>query len=271
MDVLRRDSARLPERVWKALDEAVAQSARHVMSARRIATFDGPRGWDYFAAPLGTMTACRTADGKASVCVPEVALLAEIRAEFSLSWAAVEAFERGGPTLDTASAEAAAREVALGEDRLALHGEPIGAGFLASKESPRRRLEDWRRPEAVLTDLLQAVETLDKLGIAGPYEAILAPGRYYAYLRAAEEGGYPIARHLKDVLGAVHRSQVLADGGGMFATRGGDFVLTVGGDLSVGYRSHDQEVLHLFCVETVAGQMLTPQAVCLLEAPEGAR
>lgn len=267
MDILRRDSARLSERVWKALDEAVAQSARHVMAARRIATFDGPRGWDYFAAPLGTMASCQTREGQATVCIPDVALLAEIRSEFALPWAAIEAYERGGPTLDTATAEAAAREVALAEDRLALFGEPAGTGFLASKESPRLRLADWGKPEAVLTDLLRAVETLDKLGMPGPYEALLASGRYYAYLRAAEDGGYPIARHLKDVLAGVHRSQVLADGGGLFATRGGDFVLTVGGDLAVGYRAHDQEVLHLFAVETIAAQTLTPQAVCVLEGP----
>ena len=267
MDILRRESPRLSDRVWAALDEAVAQAARHVMAARRVATFDGPKGWDHFAAPLGTMNACRTRDGKASVCVPDVALLAEIRADFSLPWQAVEAFERGGPTLETVPAEAAAREVALAEDRLALQGDPVGAGFLVGKESPRLRLGDWAKPEVVLTDLLRAVETLDKLGIPGPYEAVLASGRYYAYLRAAEDGGYPIARHLKDVLAGVHRSQVLADGGGLFATRGGDFVLTVGGDLAVGYRAHDQEALHLFCVETVAAQTLTPQAVCLLEAP----
>lgn len=267
MDILRRDSARLSPRVWQALDEAVSMAARHVMSARRVATFDGPKGWDSFAAPMGTMSACRTREGRASVCIPEVALLAEIRAEFTLPWGAVEAFERGGPTLDTASAEAAAREVALAEDRLALFGEPVGSGFLASKESPRLRLEDWSQPEHVLTDLLRAVETLDKLGIPSPYEAVLAPSRYYAYLRAAEDGGYPIARHLKDVLAAVHRSQVVPDGGGVFATRGGDFVLTVGGDLAVGYRAHDQEALHLFCVETIAAQTITPQAVCLLEAP----
>ncbi len=266
MDVLRRESAQLADRVWSALDQAVATAARHVMAARRVATFDGPRGWDYFAAPLGTMTACRTHDGKASVCVPEVVLLAEIRAEFSLPWPAIEAFERGGPTLDTGLAETAAREVALAEDRVALFGDPVGTGFLASKESPRLRAADWARPEHVLGDLLKAVETLDKLGVPGPYEAILAPGRYYAYLRASEEGGYPTSRHLKEVLAGVHRCAVMADGGALFATRGGDFVLTVGGDLAVGYRSHDREALHLFCVETVAPQTLDPQAVCLLES-----
>jgi uncharacterized linocin/CFP29 family protein len=266
MDILRRDQAPLSDRVWKELEEAAARAARHVLTGRRVATFDGPRGWNFFAAPLGTMTACRTGDGTAAVCVPDLALLAEIRAEFDLSWPAIEAFERGGPTLETGPAEVAAREVALAEDRVALHGDPVGAGFLAAKDSPRLALREWSAPEHVLEDLIQAVETLDRLGVPGPYEAILAPPRYYAYLRAAEHGGYPTARHLREVLAGVHRCAVMADGGALFATRGGDFVLSVGGDLSLGYRSHDREAVHLFCVETVAPQTLNPQAVCILEA-----
>jgi uncharacterized linocin/CFP29 family protein len=265
MDILRRDQAPISDRVWKELEEAAARAARHVLTARRVATFDGPRGWDFFAAPLGTMTACRTGDGRAAVCVPDLALLAEIRAEFDLPWSAVEAFERGGPTLETGPAETAAREVALAEDRLALHGDPVGAGFLASKESPRVGLRDWSAPDHVLDDLLRAVETLDRLGVPGPYEAILAAPRYYAYLGASEQGGYPTARHLREALAAVHRCAVMAEGGALFATRGGDFVVTVGDDLSLGYRSHDREAVHLFCVETVAPQTLNPQAVCLLD------
>ena len=44
----------------------------------------------------------------------------------------------------------------------------------------------------------------------------------------------------------------------------GDFVLSVGGDLSVGYRLHDREAVHLFCVETIGAQTATPEAVCTL-------
>ena len=104
MDILRRSSAQLSDEVWKELDEAAATSAKNVMTARRIATFDGPRGWDYIATPLGTMQACATGEGKAVVCVPEIALLAQIRADFSVPWSAVEAFERGGPAMDTSTA-----------------------------------------------------------------------------------------------------------------------------------------------------------------------
>ena len=48
------------------------------------------------------------------------------------------------------------------------------------------------------------------------------------------------------------------------ATRGGDFLATVGGDFAIGYRAHDTEAVHLFCVETIAAQLLTPEAVCLI-------
>jgi uncharacterized linocin/CFP29 family protein len=264
MDYLRRDSAPLPERVWKAIDEAAAQAARHAMAARRIATFDGPRGWEFVAARLGTMTPCRVKEGKAAVCVPEVVLLAEIRVDFSMPWTAIEVFERGAPALDTNAVEAAAREAALAEDRLAFYGDPIGSGFLTAPGSPSITVHDWSKGEQVLNDVLQAVETLDGLGIGGPYEVVLPSSGYFAYLHAMADGGYPTARHLKAVVSEVHRSLVMREAGALFSGRGDDFVLTVGGDLSVGYHSHDRNTIQLFCVETVAAQTVTPEAVCLL-------
>jgi uncharacterized linocin/CFP29 family protein len=266
MDHLRRSRAPLPEEAWKQLDEAVAAAARHLMAARRIATFDGPKGWDHVASRQGTVRACPTTEGRASLCLPDVALLAEIRVDFSLSWDALEAFQRGAPALDTAAAEAAGREAALAEDRLAFYGEPTGTGFLQSPESPRVDVADWAKGGALVADLLRAVETLDGTGIPGPYEVVLPPAGYYAYFRAVGDGGYPSARQLRPVLAGVHRSSVLRGAGAVFSTRGGDFILTVGGDLSVGYRHHDRDGVHLVGVETVTAQALAPQAVCLLRA-----
>jgi uncharacterized linocin/CFP29 family protein len=266
MDYLRRHTAPVSERIWHALDEAVAQAARHVLAARRIATFDGPHGWEYIAARLGTMTPCGAPPGRAVVCVPNVVLLSEIRVEFSLPWSSIEVFERGAPVLDTDAAEGAAREAALAEDRLAFYGDPVGNGFLTGKESARVKAQEWTRPGALVADLVRAVETLDERGIPGPYEAVLSTARYYTYLQATDEAGYPAARQLKEVLAAVHRSPVILGAGAVFSTRGDDFVLTVGGDLAAGYKMHDREAVHLFCVETIASQTVTPEAVCVLEA-----
>lgn len=268
-DHLRRSAAPLSERTWKAIDEAVAQAARHVLAGRRVATFDGPKGWDHVADRLGTMMPCRTREGQAAVCVPEVVLLTEIRVEFSLPWTSIDVFERGAPALDTRPAEAAAREAALAEDRLVLYGDPVGTGFLGGKESPHVEARDWSQPGAVLSDVLRAVEALDGLGIPGPYEALLQPARYYQYLEAAADG-YPAARQLREVVGHVHRAGVLREVGALFSTRGCDFLISVGGDLSVGFKLHDRESIHLFCVETLAAHTVTPEAVCRLDA-EGDR
>jgi uncharacterized linocin/CFP29 family protein len=263
MDLLRRELAPLSSEVWKQLDEAVSGMARRTLAARRVATFEGPRGWNHVAVALGTVTPRPTREGKAVVSMPDVVLLAEIRAAFSLPWAIIEAIDRGAPALDASAAEAAAREVAHAEDRLAFYGEPGGEGFLTSAESSRLPCGDWSKPGQVVTDLVEAVALLDDHGIPGPYEAVLAPARHHAYLRAADDG-YPASRHLKETLAAVHRSAVIKDCGAVFSTRGGDFVLTVGGDLSVGYRAHDAEAVHLFCVETVAAQTVGADAVCVL-------
>ena len=266
MDTLRREAAPLSAPVWKEVDDAVGQAARHVLTARRVATFDGPHGWDQLVASrLGTMLPCSTREGKATVCKPEVVLLAEVRAEFSLPWPAIEVFERGATRLDTKNAEEAAREVALAEDRMALYGDPIGGGFLTSPESPRVKAGEWTTPGRMIADVLKAVEILDMRGIGGPYELILSPGRYFEYLQAEGDRGYPAARQLREVLRAVHRSLVVRDAGAVFSVRDGDFVLSVGGDLSVGYRLHDRDAVHLFCVETLGAQIVTPEAVCILE------
>jgi uncharacterized linocin/CFP29 family protein len=264
MDYLRRGSAPLSEGVWKALDEAVTRAARHVLSARRIATFDGPKGWDHLGTRLGAMRPCSLPEGKAAVCIPDIVPLAEIRADFSLPWPNIEVFERGAPTLDTRAVEAAAREVALTEDLFLFYGPSSGEGFLSSKESPHVQVGNWATPGQLLVDLLDAVELLDSSGMPGPYEALLSPAGYFAYLKSMSDGGYPAARQLERVLAGVHRSTVLREAGAVFSTRGGDFVITVGGDLSVGYRQHDRDAVHLMCVETIAGQIETASAVCLL-------
>jgi uncharacterized linocin/CFP29 family protein len=265
MDYLRRQAAPLSDRVWKALDDAVVGAARHVLAARRVATFDGPHGWEHVATRLGTSTPCRSAEGQAVVCVPDVVLMLELRVDFSVPWASVENFERGAPVLDTGPAETAARELALAEDRVAFYGDPAGSGFLTAPKSPRVSTHDWTRPGQVLADLVKAVETLDAAGIPGPYEAVLPTARYYSYLQAVDDSGYPTARQLRDVFAAVHRSPVIREAGAVFSTRGGDFVISVGGDLATGYRLHDRDAIHLFCVETLAPQTVTPEAVCVLE------
>ena len=89
-----------------------------------------------------------------------------------------------------------------------------------------------------MRDMLQAARTLDDLGLPGPYRALLTPSAYYEYHEAIVEGGYPAARQLREIMGGVHRCAVLRQRGAVFSSREGDFVVTVGGDLTVGSRRY---------------------------------
>jgi len=266
MEWLRRHAPSLSDRVWNAIDEIAASMFKQTVVARRVADFDGPKGWGYVATQLGTFrpVSGKHASPKVRLSVPEVMVLTELRAEFSLPWSAIEIFERVGPPLESEQIEEAAREIALAEDRLLLFGNSSNPGLLTSHQSPRVALSDWSMPGRVITDLLSAVEKLDEIGIKGPYEAVLSPAHYYSYLRQTGEGGsYPAAKQLGIVIQKVYSSPVM-DGAVLFSTRGGDFLITVGGDLTVGYRAHDDTSVHLFCVETISAQLLKPKAVCII-------
>jgi uncharacterized linocin/CFP29 family protein len=271
MDWLRREGAPFSERVWKAIEDAVLRAARQELAARRVADFEGPRGWDHVAEPLGSQRPGSRGRTGAVCSVPDVMLLSEIRKDFSLPWSTIDGFERGGRILDTGPAESAAREVALAEDDLAFHGGPGGGGFLGGEDGPRVSLGDWSNAGQVAADLIAAVSKLDEAGIAGPYAAVLDPTRFYAYLRAAAERRLSTETdRLDGLFSGIYRSSVVR-GGGVFSLRGGDLLLVVGGDVSLGYRFHDDRAVHLFCIETVGAHVLTPHAVCALGAASVAR
>jgi uncharacterized linocin/CFP29 family protein len=265
MDWLRRGAAPLSERTWQAIQDAIITSAKQELAARRVADFDGPKGWNYVAEPLGTTRPGSQARSGAARAVPDVILLTELRAEFVMPWTSIDAYERGARVLDTGPAEQAAREVALAEDDLAFNGGPGSTGFLTSAASPTVQLGDWSNPGQVAGDLVSAVSALDKRGISGPYAAVLEPARFFAYLKAAAERRLSTeADRMEDVINGIHRSSVLK-GGALFSLRGGDALLVVGGDLTLGYRCHDETNVHLFCVETIGAHLLNPEAVCLLK------
>jgi uncharacterized linocin/CFP29 family protein len=54
------------------------------------------------------------------------------------------------------------------------------------------------------------------------------------------------------------------DGAVVLSTRGGDFELVIGRDLSIGYSGHDATTVNLYLVESLTFRVLSPEAaVCL--------
>ena len=91
-----------------------------------------------------------------------------------------------------------------------------------------------------------------------------------AYLAASggNEEGYPIFHHLERIVdGGVIWAPAI-EGGFVMTTRGGDFELDLGQDISIGYLSHSATTVELYLQESFTFRMLTSEAAVTL-TPQG--
>ena len=203
MDILRRDSAQLSDAVWKELDEAAATAGqerhdraadRHVRRPPRLGLHrDAARHDEGLRDARGEGGGLRAGD-RAPRADPGRLHPALVGGR---GLRAGRARRSTRPRPRTPRARSAWRRTASRTP-----ASPSGTGFLEDPGSPRLRLGDWSDPVRVIGDLVQAVEMLDRLTVPGPYEAVLSPDRYYAYLAAANRG-YPVPRHTKNIIAEV--------------------------------------------------------------------
>jgi uncharacterized linocin/CFP29 family protein len=111
----------------------------------------------------------------------------------------------------------------------------------------------------------KAVELLLRSGIAGPYGLALGTDDYTGVIETAEHGGYPLFDHLRQILEGPIVWSPGVRGAVVVSQRGGDFLLDVGDDLSVGYDRHDAETVDLYLVESFTFRVATPEAACFLK------
>jgi len=95
--------------------------------------------------------------------------------------------------------------------------------------------------------------------VNGPYSVLLGADAYTA-LSGGREEGYPIIEHIRRIVdGEVIWAPALS-GGSVLSTRGGDYELHLGQDLSIGYESHTDRIVRLYLRETLTFLMLTSEA-----------
>ena len=112
----------------------------------------------------------------------------------------------------------------------------------------------------------EAVETLLKAGVSGPYGLALGPEQYTGVIQSTEHGGYPLFDHLKKILagGPIVWAPGVR-GAVVVSLRGGDFLFESGQDLSIGYDHHDAEAVYLYLEESFSFRVATPEAACFLQ------
>jgi uncharacterized linocin/CFP29 family protein len=263
---LLREHAPISASTWNLLDQEARERLTPGLAARKLVDVSAPLGWEHSATNLGRVDALpeAPADG-VRVARRRVLPLVELRADFSLSRRELEDAERGAADPDLDALAAAARQIALAENVAVFHGwaNAAIAGIAEACTNEGVRLDENFGSYA--RHVAEAVETLLRAGIGGPYGLALGPDGYTGVIRTTEHGGYPLFDHLRKILagGPIVWSPGVR-GAVVVSMRGGDFLFESGQDLSIGYDHHDADLVHLYLEESFSFRVATPEAACSL-------
>lgn len=266
MDLLKRKLAPILPDAWTAIDDEARRVLELNLAGRKVVDFCGPHGWKFAAVSTGRMALLADQPIKdVSVGVRTVQPLIEVRTPMVLDIMELDTVARGAVNPDLDPIVQAAERIARLEDQAIFHGYAAGGivGIIEASPHPPVKVSsvaDW--PRAVV----QAKEVLRAAGVGGPYALVLGP-RAYDELSAASEDGYPLRKRIERSLidGPFVWAPALT-GAVLLSTRGGDFELTVGQDLSVGYAYHEKHQVELYLTESFTFRVLEPKAAVWLQS-----
>jgi uncharacterized linocin/CFP29 family protein len=265
MDLLKRDLAPVLTEAWAQIDVEARRVLELHLAGRKVVDFSGPHGWTFGGVNTGRLEFIEKGPvAGVSTAVREVQPLVELRSPFKMKILELDYTARGANDLDLDPIIAAAERVARAEDSAIFHG--FGAGRITGivEASPHTPIPvnstlDWPRAVA------RAKEVLRAAGVNGPYALALGM-KSYGELSADAEDGYPLRRRIEGgvIDGPLVWAPALEGGAVLVSTRGGDYELTVGQDLSIGYAAHDREDVELYITESFTFRILEEKAAIFL-------
>ncbi len=266
MSHLLRSHAPISEAGWKVIDEEATERSVVALAARKLVDFTGPHGWEHSATNLGRANRLSGALAEGVTGLQRRVLpLVELRADFEMSRAELRDADRGAADIDLSALDKAAHQISVAENIAVFHGWQGVINGIA-EASPHEATSLGEGADGYPRRVAAAIELLLSSGISGPYGLALGPEPYRRVIETSEHGGYPLLEHLRKILEGPIVWAPGVTGAVVVSLRGGDFVLDSGQDLSVGYDSHDQNVVRLYLEESFSFRVVTAEAAVALLA-----
>jgi uncharacterized linocin/CFP29 family protein len=270
MNNLHRELAPISDSAWAQIEEETSRTVKRYLAGRRVVDVHPPAGTGLSAVGTGhlrAITAPGTAPAKSIITRQrEVKALVEVRAPFELDRQQIDDVERGANDSDWQPAKDAARQIAFAEDGAIFEGYAAAGigGIRQGTSNPIMTLPaDVRAyPDAIAQSLSQ----LRLVGVNGPYSVLLGADAYTA-LAETSDHGYPVLEHVKRLVNDQIIWAPAIAGAFVLTTRGGDFDLHIGQDVSIGYLSHTDTAVRLYLQETFTFLLLTTEASVALAPP----
>jgi uncharacterized linocin/CFP29 family protein len=265
MNNLHRELAPISDEAWGEIEQETARTLRRYLAGRRVVDVHGPGGPSLACVGTGHLRDIESPADGVRARQREVLPLIELRVPFTLDRQQIDDVLRGSEDPDWQPARDAARRIAFAEDRAIFAGYAaagiagITAGASNAAVALPAEVADYPMAFAAAAGELRAA------GVDGPYTAVLSAEAYTAVSEASDHG-YPVITHLSKVLDGELIWAPAITGAIVVTTRGGDFSLHLGQDLSIGYQSHTDTEVVLYLQETFTFQMLTAEAAVPLTA-----
>lgn len=259
MNDLLKKLAPISSTAWEEIEDEAKETLKATLAARRVVDFSGPLGWNKGVVETGRIKAVSGPRSGVDARVRTARPLVEMRTDFTLAREEIDAIDRGANDADLDPVREAAVRLGLAEDSAIFHGfsagdiEGIGQAASDAALSIPGKYDEY--PHVVA----EALRKLNENGVGGPYAVVLGP-RCYEGLTKTASGGFPVINHVQRLIdGPIIRAQAV-DGAFVLSLRGGDFCLTVGRDISIGYAGHDTKSVNLYMIESFTFQTLGDEA-----------
>ncbi|HVU93589.1 MAG TPA: family 1 encapsulin nanocompartment shell protein [Puia sp.] len=267
MNNLYRELAPVSAAAWEAIEEEARRTLKRHLAARRVVDVEGPKGFDFSAVGTGHTQGIAAPGEGIQAVRREVKALVELRVPFELSRQAVDDVERGATDSDWSAVKDAAQKIAFAEDNSVFEGYDAAGiqGIRQGNSNSALTLPSSVRgyPDVVA----QAVSQLRLAGVNGPYALVLGSDPYTAVHGGSDEG-YPVLTHIQRLIDGEIIWAPAIRGGFVVTTRGGDFELDLGQDISIGYLSHTETSVRLYLQESFTFRLLTTEAAVALSPAE---
>jgi uncharacterized linocin/CFP29 family protein len=267
MNNLHRHLAPISEAAWTQIEQEASRTLKRHLAARRVVDVSGPKGTDLSAIGTGHIRAIDSPGEGIQASLREVSPVVELRVPFELSRQAIDDVERGSEDSDWQPLKDAALKIAFAEDRAVFEGY-AAAGIAGVRKSSTNTPLALPGSIKNYSDMVaKALTELRLAGVNGPYTLVLSADAYTAVSGGSDEG-YPEMQHIRSQVDGEIIWAPAIEGGFLFSTRGGDFELSIGQDLSIGYLNHTDTSVRLYLQETFTFRVLTTEAVVCF-APAG--
>ena len=267
MNNLHRELAPISAAAWADLEDEARRTFKRHVAGRRVVDVPQPGGPELAAVGTGHLDAVAAPAEGVIAHMRRAQPVVELRVPLTVDRQQVDDVERGAKDADWQPVKDAAKQIAFAEDRAVFEGYAAAgiAGIRDASSNPGISLPGEVR--AYPNAIAQAVTALRLAGVDGPYTLAFSADAYTAVSETSDHG-YPIHEHIARVLDGEIIWAPAIDGAFLLSTRGGDFELRIGQDLSVGYLSHDAASIQLYFQESLTFLVHTSEAAVALTAPQ---